>query len=368
MSMRYFYIDDDPRSQNKVDGFDNNELSIVAMQHKDSWEEQFSFLKENENNFDGLILDLKLDDLPNENNKRADFRGTSIAQEIRTRQKEGILKSFPVVLFSANDKTQQALEKSGKDLFDILIDKSKLDDKAFPTYTSQLVDLSNGYTTLSNSSLEINSILNIDGTQIDSRFTGEFYESKKSPVHIQSKFLITEFLSRQGLLIDEDVLAARLGVNKSQSEDWDLLLDNLSFTKYQGIFCNGWPRWWAHLIEHWWKEEIKSNTFLRSTHARDRVDKIKQITGLTHITVAEKINKATSDDFWTICKGFNQPLDPVDGILIHGQDNLYSWQDPEYVSVEAALWRKNIDNWIDVADIERERYDKLKVLYSRKRQ
>ena len=101
MVIKYYYIDDDPNSQKKVEGFENEKLSIVAMQHKDSWEEQFR-----------LILDLKLDDLPNGNDKRAEFRGTSLAQEIRTRQKEGVLKSFPIVLFSANDKTEQALEKS----------------------------------------------------------------------------------------------------------------------------------------------------------------------------------------------------------------------------------------------------------------
>ena len=40
----------------------------------------------------------------------------------------------------------------------------------------------------------------------------------------------------------------------------------------------------------------------------------------------------------------------------------------KYVSVEAALWRTNIDNWISVADVEKERYEELKVLYSRKKQ
>ena len=84
--------------------------------------------------------------------------------------------------------------------------------------------------------------------------------------------------------------------------------------------------------------------------------------------MAERIDKAISDEFWTICKGYNRPLDPVDGLLIQGQDNLYSWQDSEYVSVDAALWRKNIDNWIGVADVERERYEELKVMYSRKKQ
>ena len=367
MAIHYFYIDDDPESQKKVEGFKNGELSIEAMQHKDSWELQLDFLKEFENEYDGLILDLKLDDLPNNNDIRAKFRGTSLAQEVRTRQKEGILKSFPIILFSANDKTQQALEKSGTDLFDILIDKSKLNDIAFPIYTRQLIDLSKGYKYLCDSSLTISNIFQTDDTFLDTRFVCEFYESRKTPVHIQSKFLITEFLTRQGVLIDEDVLAARLGINKEISADWNTLLKVLSDTKYNGVFSNGWSRWWMHLVEFWWNEIIKSNTYLRSTPAKERGELIKHATEVSNLGAAEKINKADSEEFWTICKGCNRPLDPVDGLLIQGQDNLYSWQEPEYVSVEAALWRTNIDNWISVADVEKERYEELKVLYSRKK-
>lgn len=367
MVIKYYYIDDDPNSQKKVEGFENEKLSIVAMQHKDSWEEQFSFLKEKEDDFDGLILDLKLDDMPNGNDKRADFRGTSLAQEIRTRQKEGVLKSFPIVLFSANDKTEQALEKSGKDLFDIFIDKH-LDDKAFSVYTPQLIDLPAGYNDLGNSANTIKNILKVDDTIIDSRFLYEYNETKKSPVHIQSRFLITELLTKQGLLIDEDVLAARLGIDKSKSTNWSNLLELLKDAKYKGVFCNGWPRWWMHLIEKWWKEVVNPDLYLRSTSAIERVDKIKQTTDLTQLVAASKIDKADSNEFWTICKGHGRPLDPVDGLLIQGQDNLYSWQEPEYVSVDAALWRKNIDNWLDVADVEKERYAELKLLYSRKKQ
>lgn len=367
---KYYYIDDDPNSQNKVQGFENNELSIVAMQHKDSWEEQLKFLKEKEDDYDGLILDLKLDDLPNSNNKRAEFRGTSLAQEIRTRQKEGFLKCFPIVLFSANDKTQQALEKSGMDLFDIYIDKSKLNDEAFLMFAPQIIDVSDGYRRLSDSSLSVREIFDITDNQIDSRFIFEYNETKKSPVHIQARFLITELLYKQGLLVNENVLAARLGIDKDKSEDWPVLLNELTCAKYNGVFSKGWSRWWMHLVEQWWGEiaELNEFQFLRSTPAPERVDKIKQATQITRLVAAEKIDKANSDGFWTVCKGNNRPLDPVDGLLIQGQDNLYSWQEPEYVSVDAALWRKNIDNWISVADVEKERYETLKTLYSRKRQ
>lgn len=369
MTTKFYYIDDDPNSQNKVQGFENEDLDIVAMQHKDSWEEEFSFLKDEKDHFDGIILDLKLDDLPNSNGKRADFRGTSLAQEIRTRQKEGSMNSFPIILFSANDKTQQALENSGKDLFDILINKSMLDNIAFSRFTPQLIDLSDGYKRLTDSSLAIiNEVLQIDEMILDSRFVGEYNKNKECPVHIQSRFLITEFLTKQGLVIDEDVLAARLGIDKSNSDDWPNLLKRLSEAKYQGVFCNGWPRWWMQLVEQWWTETIKAETFLRSTPAAERVEKIKEVTELPGLVAAKKIDKSESDEFWTVCKGFGQPLDPIDGMLIQGQDNLYSWQEPEYVSIEAALWRKNIDNWVSVADIEKEKYENLKVLYSRKKQ
>ena len=368
MAIHYFYIDDDPESQKKVEGFNSEELSIYAMQHKDSWELQLEFLKKYEDKYDGLILDLKLDDLPNDNNIRAKFRGTSIAQEIRTRQKEGILKSFPIILFSANDKTQQALEKSGTDLFDIIIDKSKLNEIAFPIYTRQLIDLAKGYKYLCDPSLTTEKIFQIDIPFIDTRFLSEFCELRKAPVHIQTKFLITEFLTKQGLLIDEDVLAARLGINKAISTDWNMLLEELSKYKYNGVFNIGWPRWWMHLVEKWWSESIKSDSILRSTPAKERVEIIKQATGLEHLIAAEKISKADSDEFWTLCKGCHLPLDPVDGLIIQGQDNLYPWQEPEYVSVDAALWRRNIDDWISVADVEKERYDELKVIYSHKKQ
>lgn len=368
MATKYYYIDDDPKSQNKVQGFENDDLTIVAMQHKDSWEEEFSFLNDEKNRFDGIILDLKLDDLPNSNGKRVDFRGTSIAQEIRTRQKEGSMNSFPIILFSANDKTQQALENSGKDLFDILINKSILNDIAFSRFTPQLIDLSDGYKHLSYSSKAINDVLQINEMILDSRFVGEYNKNKECPAHIQSRFLITEFLTKQGLVIDEDILAARLGIDKSNSDDWPDLLKILSKAKYQGVFCNGWPRWWMQLIEQWWNENINSNTFLRSMPANERVEKIKQFTHLPRLVSAEKIDKSNSSAFWTICRGYNRPLDPIDGLLIQGQDNLFSWQEPEYVSVDAALWRKNIDNWISVADVEKERYETLKKLYSRKRQ
>lgn len=366
MATRFFYIDDDPNSYDKIQGFECDNLVINTVQHQDSWEDQLNFLKSNEQRIDGLILDLKLDDLPNEHHKRAEFRGTSLAQEIRTRQKEGGIKSFPIVLFSANDKVQLALENSGKDLFDICIDKSDISNDSFSLYTPQMIALVKGYIKLQ-SSKQNDEVFSIDCSLLDSRFTSEFDNLKTSPIHIQSRFLITELLQKQGLLLTEDVLAARLGIDKECSEDWNQLKALLTHTQYMGVFAEGWPRWWMHLIDEWWNKVLKADISLRSSTAKDRVERIKVFSRLDNLKVAEKIEKSNSDEFWTVCMAYNRPLDPVDGLLIQGQDNLYPWQEPTYVSIDAALKRRNIDRWKGVADIEREYFEELKVVYKPKR-
>ena len=93
---------------------------------------------------------------------------------------------------------------------------------------------------------------------------------------------------------------------------------------------------------------------MRSTPAKERVEIIKRATGLEHLIAAEKISKRTVMSFGlSVKRGYHLPLDPVDGLIVQGQDNLYPWQEPEYVSVEAALWRTNIDDWISVADVKK---------------
>ena len=122
MENKYLYIDDDNHENavEKIDGFLSENLKIDTVQHSNSWEEQLKYIQNHSDDIDGLILDLKLDDCLNENKKRATFRGSTLAQEIRSRQKENLIKQMPIILFSANDKVKSSLEKAGIDIFDLL--------------------------------------------------------------------------------------------------------------------------------------------------------------------------------------------------------------------------------------------------------
>ncbi|MDR2408868.1 MAG: hypothetical protein LBE13_12265 [Bacteroidales bacterium] len=370
MEIQYLYIDDDKvqTSKEKVQGFEQKgRLAIVPNQHKGTWEEQLKFIKEKENSMNGLILDLRLDDFPNEEAKYANFRGTSLAQEIRTRQKETALISFPIVLFSANDKLEQSLENSGKDLFDICIDKSQVNTDTFTIITPRLISLAEGYISLKDNK-DISKILNIDVDLIDERFVSELTQLLNNPIHIISQFIIYELMEKQGLLINEHILAARLGIDIENSQDWGKVKESLSVSKYTGVFAEGWQRWWMPLVEKWWIEAVKAETYLRSTPATERVEQIKSDLKIDNIKPAQKIDKADSEEFWTVCKGYDKPLDPVDGLIIEGQEKLYPWQEPEYVSIDAALKSKNKDSvWKNVAKLEEEHLKELQEIYKKAR-
>jgi hypothetical protein len=368
MAITFLYIDDDkPKdASEKVQGFEQGGLKVLTNQHKGTWENQLKFIKENEAILDGLILDLRLDDFPNEDGERADFRGTSLAQEIRTRQKEGEFKGFPIILFSGNEKLEKSLESSGKDLFDICIDKGKVDTKTFDILTPQLIALADGYKTLS-ATKTLSDILKIKETIIDERFTSELNDLINHPAHVIAHFLLHELIEKQGLLINEQILAARLGIDIEKSPDLKKVIISLSPTKYDGVFSAGWHRWWMPSVDEWWRKVICAETYLRSFPAKLRVELIKEKLGINDIQVAEKIEKADSDEYWTVCKAYNRPLDPIDGLIIEGQENLYPWQDAEYVSIDAALKRKNNGAWKKVAKLEEERLADLEQLFKKQR-
>ena len=369
----FLYIDDDSeRVLGTIKGFEQKDfLQIVHNQPQSSWEQQLKFIetKEKENSLDGLILDLRLDDYFNEERGKADFRGTSLAQEIRTRQKEGSLKEFPIILFSGNEKLKNSLESSGQDLFDLCIEKENMNDTSYIPFRNKFSALAEGYTEIAKAPNNLSQLLNVEIALIDERFIFELEKLSNTPIHSISRFLIYEFIEKQGLLINEETLAARLGIDILNSQEWNKVKDSLfkSNAKYAGVFSTGWWRWWMPLVEKWWDDIIQAKTYLRSTPATERVILIKEKLGIQNIVPAKKIDKADSDEFWTICKGHNRPLDPVDGLIVEGQDNLYSWQDVEYVSVDAALRKTKVVNWHNVAKVEEDHLKELQEIYRKVR-
>lgn len=360
---KYLYIDDDKLqdSRDKVSGLSVKDLlEIDVEQNLLSWEQQMERLKNVD--YDGLILDLKLDELPVEGRQRSGFRGTTIAQQIRDYQKEGTIKSFPMILFTGEEKMKHALDNTGKDLFDMIIEKGSLNLQMMLSLHTQLVDLSECYQRLINGE-DAESLLQVAGF-VDERFMDTLRnmqknDSKANCVH----FLLNEFVMKPGLLIDESLLAARLGVDKKSSgKDWERVLSLFDGARYQGVLGDGWKRWWMRGVNEIWRE-ISGGLYLQRLGASERVDVLKNVLGSVDIKSAPMLQYSDSDKYWAVCCGTDKPMDPIDGFEIAGQDTNYPWQDLLYVSKEAAFKRTRMERWKDVASSEKKRLELLKQEY-----
>lgn len=162
-----------------------------------------------------------------------------------------------------------------------------------------------------------------------------------------------------GVLTDERTLAARLGINIEASDDWENLKSLLSSSEYQGVFKEGWPRWWASGIESWWRSLSKDMPILRSTPAAERVRLINERTELQGLSAAVPVTESYSTAYWTVCQATQKPLDPRDGLIID-RPNARLWQDKLYVSLEAELNRDRQLKGLRLDPLDKDRLPKLK--------
>jgi hypothetical protein len=368
MAIKYLYIDDADQ-EGTARGLSSNENLEVVHYTPLEWDNQINYLIQNQNDFDGLIVDLRLNEFTN-NEVKANYRGLALAQELRTlsTEKKELKKDIPIVLCSANNKFRESYDNdsSGHNLFDLVYEKDELSDEFKSNAIIQkMIDLAEAYQKIQ-SKISLEELIGGNIEIIDNRLLQILKEKLSNPAHDFLIFYNEEFVDSQGILIDEKILAARLGIDTEKSDDWDKLKEKLSEEisdfEYKGILSKGWKRWWAFSIERWWSGKCSSKS-LRTTNAKERVEKLKEFSKLENIVVAEKIPKSSRESFWTICKGLNLPLDPIDGLMIAGQDDKFPWQEKEYVSYQAALNRDNIQVWKGLTPSNEILLNKIKTMY-----
>lgn len=371
MKYRYLYIDDtrDRLEEGMINALQDKSDIEITFRGPADWETLIEYLKQELPNNNGIILDLRLNDNAYEDKKYAKYKGSTVAQELRSLTKEGLLKDFPMILFSGTDKLDNYLDPTSKDLFDKIVDKTKIEQPGYFNYEDfkiKLKWLADGYTCLN--SLEertIENIFNVDDLSLfDPRFIDYFNNLLTKPIHIVAHFLIKEVLNKPCFLINDDYLSARLGIHK-QSEDWDSLLEKMSICKYTGVFSNYYNRYWMPLVNRFWQSEISADQNLRTQNVVKRVELIKEKTGLKNLNPLQKVRNSKSESFWVSCKATNVAIDTVDGFIISGQENRHPWQEPEYISLNEAL-RPTKEYSVSVTEIPR--LDKLKNLFEKNEQ
>lgn len=378
MAITYIYLDDEkPETVRPYirEVQRHSEELCIQLHSPQQYQEQVTALSKED--FEGLILDLRLDQFANwekENGGgKAHYRATTLAQEIRTRATEGKLKEYPIVLWSTDQRLRGSYNRddTGHDLFDLKCVKEEIENEdEAERIATKLVSLVNGYKEIISiradtrrSQFQFYKFLGFSEQPdfIDPRITS-FFEGRSGsiPAHEYSRFILKELLDLPGPLIDERLLAARLGLNIDKSTDFKKLTGKyLKEAAYKGPFCEGWPRWWSYLVEEWWQSLRESPGPLRSTPASERVAFIKKVTKLKGLVRASAIKEGYSESFWTICQVTERPLDPRDGLILFMKD-FRLWQDKLYVSFEAALSGEMEEKGLQIDPLEREKFKRVR--------
>ena len=358
---KYLYIDDveDSSTETIVDGLKSSGIIDVQYQCVTSFESQVSYLKKNLKSFNGLILDLMLDDNPTKTG--AQYTAPSLAQELRSKSSQNSVNSVkndvPIILCSTDKKIKKLYDRAqtSHDLFDYQFLKSESND--WDKTAKELHALAKGYITIKEHRLNsnIDQIISRSINELDTRIIGRFVDKEtRFPVHEYALYIFKEIIDQPGILLDERRLGARLGIDINQSKDWSKLLNRFfKKTKYTGIFSDGWNRWWADLVLEKFTDLTQKR--LAMLDAQERVELIKKSCRLKLLKPATPINKSSSTNFWTICEFYKEPLDPLEGFKVFSFKDLKDWQEPFYLSFDAAANRKGISQGLRIHPSEEER-------------
>ncbi len=358
MTYRFLYIDDNPTadSQSLIDVINGYEIISVFHEKPGAWSVTNDLVDKYIDDIDGLIIDWKL----NEFIDSVDFNTEAFVQELRLRisGREKSIKPIPIVLCSANpDFAVKYLQDSSKhSLFDLVLDKQKLTERLVSV---QLAALAEGYEIIRGQPniLELLSIT--DSTILDSRFFDILGEKlKNSPISETVQFLIKDFIGCPSILINESLLAVRLGIDKDFSAGWNDVMHYFieQKTSYEGVFSSGWRRFWMPLLNSKWKE-LTGRPF-RGMSADEKVEFLLS-KGFENIIPIKLQEMCASNKFWTICVNSNVAIDTVDGLLASCAESTFPWQDLQYISPLSAVK----ETGVRVAKSELHRLDNYRTLY-----
>lgn len=359
--IKYLYIDDEK---------DKAKAYIESLQKAGELEIDFqqaqtlkkAFLLKNLKNYHGVLLDLRTDQERDENNNISDFSGAEWGQHLRVLSTNGELENdVPIVLFSTDAKLQQTYfrDLTSNNIFDRFLSK----DKTPPNALKKLISLAEGYKQISKEK-NFSNLLQIDITKLDPRIFSRFEGGENIPVHEYAQMILKDLIYPKGVLINEDYLAARLGIDKNISSDWNKVKEIFDVAKYKGVFSDGWDRWWMFVVDMVFNQI--SETYLNYLDAKERVAILKEKLKLENLSYADPINKNESYDYWTVCKALGKPLDSHEAFKVYTRSEPKPWQEYEYISLHALLEEVPAikDKNITVHPMDKEKYNLKRAKYN----
>jgi hypothetical protein len=374
-SAKYLCIDD--QTAETIDpvlyALEGPDKSIeFSKMHPKELAEQFEHIKQESSKGApfGVLVDLRLDELPDDSGIKVFYRGSTLAQDLRTRMALGEIDNFPIILWSVNDKLARSYEpdSASHDLFDAVYLKDGPDvssPEGISKRTLQLKAFAVGYCSLKGclrgegDPWDLRKAFGINEEDLeilDPRLVQYFLSS--NVIYVFARKMLNSLIREEGVLVGERMLAAKLGVDiEASGANWGRLLSALGACRYSGIFSEAYQRWWSHRISSYWDMLNGGKGALRRFGASDRVRVLNDELGLALIA-AKPLVDGHSDRFSTLCIATNAPLDTVDAFKVLRVDG-FPWQENRYVSTYAASNRINRALW-KIDPLEMERYLEFK--------
>ena len=306
-------------------------------------------LAENELEADGLLMDI---DLSNESARKES--GLGLTADIRAAQHRNVTPSFPIVRFSYRDKVAQNIgrDPSSHDYFDLNVEKDGLNVAAVQT---MLVGATAVY-----------AAVHQHGTSAGAFGLDEDKWSQWGNVGLEEELrvadraylkarLIIQAIVLPGLLVSEELLAARLGIDLALSSGWPKVCEAVSSFRYSGVGAEHFPRWWARGLEMWWETRASDAPLAATTIAERHVQLSSEFFDLVPLTMPAV---SPGDRPWRHCeltmeqRGEFLPIDPSRAVRFRAHVHHSEWLDPTYAALGPASKHAE-DPRLDQNDLKR---------------
>lgn len=303
----------------------------------------------------GVLMDV---DLSNEMGRQQ--TGPGMSQDMRVAQQMQAIPAFPIARFSLREKVLESIgrDSSSDDIFDLKIEKDGLsNDSLLESARDKLIGVREIYDVLQSGASDLPEMLGLNGdlwSQWGSTaFQYDFDSGDR--VHLKASPVV-RMMVHPGLLIDEDILAFRLGIDRTASPGWAAMVDSLAEYAYSGVAAASFVRWWARAIEDWWQDKLLSDAPLAGCNIDQR---IAHLSNYFSDLVPLKMPKGSLGDRpWRYClltKEQRQeiiPVDPARAVKMRPRSPMPTWLDPLYASLGVALQNRD-DPRLEKGDLSR---------------
>ncbi|HDM8167584.1 TPA: hypothetical protein P0E23_000164 [Vibrio harveyi] len=359
MPINYLYIDDEKTEvlesmTSSITSKSNDQLEISHTQVLGTLGEAINYIQKHQDEFKGIIIDQDLK-AESEEGKKADYYGTTLAQQLRTdmaisrsdRRAPSQLKTMPLVLMSNEDVIVKSFvpDDSSKNLFDFVVNKTSLRESSAQLRTANVLrDLVDAYD-VANSLFKVDGelndeeiclILQVDKQRyeyIDSRFL-DYIKPKANDPHALVGSIYSSLVQSAGMLVTEDMLKTKLGIS-GDSDGWEKLKEEcFKPYLYHGPFGRVKERWWFSGIEDWWYD-LHPEDVLQSLTAKERVEILVEKFGFGDLeAISSRYSGDESEYYWVNCVLSGLPLDPFDGLRVRDPD-AKAWEQVKYMDLKS---------------------------------